>query len=73
MKLRFIIIALVIIAAVTTIMTVRCMVEPDDSHHSIRYQLWKHGYQSFRDGFQGAFMAEPILRWQLSVKRKARY
>jgi len=59
MRLRFIVIALAIIATVAAIMTVHCMIEPDDSHHSIRYQLWKHGYQSFRDGFQGAFMADP--------------
>ncbi|HJZ77915.1 MAG TPA: hypothetical protein VKE51_39575 [Vicinamibacterales bacterium] len=31
---------------------------PDDDHRSVRYQLWKRGYQPFRSGFEGAFMAD---------------
>jgi hypothetical protein len=38
---------------------VYCVVEPDNSHHSVRYQIWKHGYQPFRNGFKDAFMTDP--------------
>jgi hypothetical protein len=58
MKLKFSVAILVFTAAVAAIITIYCINEPDDSHLSIRYQLWKHGYQPFRDGFKGAFMAD---------------
>jgi hypothetical protein len=34
------------------------LVVPDDDHHSLQYQLWKHGLYPFREGFKGAFMAD---------------
>jgi hypothetical protein len=45
-------------AALTTIPAVVWLAEPEDSHHGVRYQLWKRGHYSFRSGFVGAFMAD---------------
>jgi hypothetical protein len=50
-----------ILAALSVLIAIGVVVyaaEPDDSHYSFRYQLWKRGRYSFRDGFKGAFMAD---------------
>jgi hypothetical protein len=45
-------------AALVIFATVAALAEPDDSHHSLRYQLWKRGRYSFHEGFRAAFMAD---------------
>ena len=48
----------VVIAVVLAAFSVFVLTTPDDSHRSVRYQLWKRGYQPFRRGFASAFMAD---------------
>jgi hypothetical protein len=58
MKRKLRIALLVTIAVFTSVATTAWLAEPDNSRHSLRYQLWKRGHYPFREGFKGAFMAD---------------
>jgi hypothetical protein len=59
MKRKILVLAAVASIAVGGAWVYLCATSPDDSHHSLQYRRWKDGRIPFREGFKGAFMADP--------------
>ena len=67
---RTIKLAALLVIAVGAMVLVVWYSMPTDSHHSLRYMLWKRGLISYQDGFLRALKSDPNRETFLGVTRE---